>query len=63
MSNAKTKKLMDVAVSPQDIIQRLGEYEWSRLCDQKRIHVLEARVDELEAGLPDDPEGDPDAGI
>ena len=61
--SSHTKRQLDITVSPQDVIQRLGEYEWSRLCDLKRIHVLEARVDELEADLPDDPEGDADAGL
>ena len=63
MFEKPTKKLLDVTVSPQDVILRLGEYEWSRLCDQLRIRVLEARVDELEADFPNPVEGDPDAGV
>ena len=62
-TSKQAKKLLDVTVSPQDVILRLGEYEWARLCDQLRIRVLEARVDELEATLPDAPVEGPDAGV
>ena len=63
MSEKPTKKLLDVTVSPQDVIQRLGEYEWLRLCDQLRIRVLEARVDKLEAGLPEADAEETNAGV
>ena len=54
MSNVK--KDLDVNLRPEDVMRRLGEKDWELLAAYRKIAVLEARVDELEAGLPEDPD-------